>query len=117
MSFNFLPPKTGQIKNRSEYMLQRGKALNVMPEYSTEALECLSKAVKLDPKLVEAWNQLGECYWKNKDIETARNCFTGALNHVRLSIHVPVKLFYVNYLYVTRSIVMRNVPQCTFPRN
>ncbi|XP_071784948.1 tetratricopeptide repeat protein 5-like [Asterias amurensis] len=75
-----------QIKNRAEYMLQRGRALNVMPEFSSEALECLSKAVKLDPKLVEAWNQLGECYWKNKDVEAARNCFNGALNHSRNKI-------------------------------
>ncbi|XP_038067973.1 tetratricopeptide repeat protein 5-like [Patiria miniata] len=72
-----------QIKNRSEYMLQRGKALNVLPDFSPESLECLSKAVKLDPRSVEAWNQLGECYWKNKDVEAARNCFTGALNHSR----------------------------------
>ena len=54
----------------------------MMPEYSEEGLQCLAKAVKLEPKLVEAWNHLGECYWKKKDVENARNCFTGALNYV-----------------------------------
>lgn len=62
----------------------KGKALNVMSQFDQAALDALSKAVKLDPKLVDAWNHLGECYWKNKDIESARNCFVGALNHVRI---------------------------------
>lgn len=35
-----------------------GKALNVTPDYSPKAEELLSKAVKLEPTLVEAWNQL-----------------------------------------------------------
>lgn len=60
----------------------RGKALNVTAEYDPLAQDALSKAVKLDPKLVEAWNCLGECYWKNGEVEAARNCFVGALNHV-----------------------------------
>ncbi|XP_071823555.1 tetratricopeptide repeat protein 5-like isoform X2 [Apostichopus japonicus] len=71
----------GQIESKSEFLLLKGRALNILPEFSPEALDCLSKAVKLDPKLVEAWNHLGECYWKKKDIENARNCFTGALNY------------------------------------
>lgn len=53
-----------------------------MPDYDPLAQDALSKAVKLDPKLVEAWNCLGECYWKNGEVEAARNCFVGALNHV-----------------------------------
>jgi len=38
--------------------------------------------VKLEPKLAEAWSHLGECYWKNNQIESARNCFVGSLSHV-----------------------------------
>jgi len=53
----------------------------VMPNFDESALRDLEKAVKLDPKLVDAWNELGECYWKKGDMELARNCFTGALNH------------------------------------
>ncbi len=60
----------------------RGKALNVLPTHSSEAHEALSRAVKLDPRLVEGWVQLGESYWKKKDIDGAKNCFLGALNHV-----------------------------------
>lgn len=37
--------------------------------------------MKLEPNLVEAWNELGECYWKNDDIQQAKNCFVGALRH------------------------------------
>ena len=61
----------------------RGKALNVLSDYSQGAHDLLSKAVKLDPRLAEAWIQLGESYWKNRDVEGAKNCFVGALNHVR----------------------------------
>ena len=53
-----------------------------MPHYDSMAQDALSKAVKMNPKLVEAWNCLGECYWKNGEVEAARNCFVGALNHV-----------------------------------
>ncbi|XP_069686629.1 tetratricopeptide repeat protein 5-like [Periplaneta americana] len=70
-------------ENRAMYLYLKGRALNVMPHHSKEAEEVLSRAVKLDPKLVEAWNELGECYWKKDDIEEAKNCFSGALLHAR----------------------------------
>ena len=72
----------GKFINKAQFCLLKGKALNVMPDYSSDAMEILSKAVKFDPKLVEAWNHLGECYWKNGEIPAAKNCFTGALNYV-----------------------------------
>lgn len=59
-----------------------GRTLNVTPDYDNKAYEYLSKSVKLDPKLVEAWNHLGELYWKKGDILNAKNCFSGALTHV-----------------------------------
>ncbi|PNF35240.1 Tetratricopeptide repeat protein 5 [Cryptotermes secundus] len=65
------------------YLYMKGRALNVMPQYSKEAEEVLSRAVKLDPKHVDAWNELGDCYWKKDDIEEAKNCFSGALFHAR----------------------------------
>ncbi|WAR11624.1 TTC5-like protein [Mya arenaria] len=70
-----------KITNKAEYNMLLGRILNVMPDYDEKAYEYLSKAVKLDPKLVDAWNQLGELYWKKGDISNARNCFTGALTH------------------------------------
>ncbi|GFO20713.1 tetratricopeptide repeat protein 5 [Plakobranchus ocellatus] len=71
----------GDVKNKAQLHYLRGKILNVTSKYSPEAEEALGKAVKLDPRLVEAWNHLGECYWKKEDISAAKNCFTGALNH------------------------------------
>ena len=47
----------------------------------------LSKAVKLDPALVQAWNELGECFWKRGDVENAWNCFQGALAQVIIPIY------------------------------
>jgi hypothetical protein len=35
--------------------------------YNNEAETVLSKAVKLDPTNVEAWNDLGEVFWKKND--------------------------------------------------
>ncbi|GLV37229.1 hypothetical protein CBL_01941 [Carabus blaptoides fortunei] len=73
-------------QNRAKFYYLKGRALNVDSEYSKEAEEILSKAIKLDPKLVEAWNELGECYWKNDNLKEAKNCFSGALNHKRNKI-------------------------------
>ena len=64
-----------------------GRTLNVTQEYDSKAYEYLSKAVKLDPKLVEAWNHLGELYWKKGDVNNAKNCFSGALTHVIMAIY------------------------------
>ena len=74
---------TASTENTAKCFFLRGKALNVKPEYDPVAQDALSKAVKLEPRLVEAWNCLGECYWKKGDVEAAKNCFTGALGHVR----------------------------------
>jgi len=59
----------------------KGRTLNVVPDHSPEAEQLLSKAVKLEPNLVDAWIELGECYWKRGDVETAKTCFEGALSH------------------------------------
>ncbi|XP_017875209.1 tetratricopeptide repeat protein 5-like [Ceratina calcarata] len=67
--------------SRAKYYYLKGKALNVTERFIPQAEELLTKAVKLEPNLVEAWNELGECYWKNDDIQTAKNCFVGALRH------------------------------------
>ena len=38
--------------------------------------------MKLDPALVEAWNELGECYWKRGAVHDAQTCFEGAQRQV-----------------------------------
>ncbi|XP_044256056.1 tetratricopeptide repeat protein 5-like [Tribolium madens] len=65
--------------DRAKFCFLKGRALNVVPKFSKEAESLLSKAVKLDPKCVEAWNELGECFWKNNELKKAMNCFEGAL--------------------------------------
>lgn len=74
-----LEEKEECFKRKAEFLLQKGRCLNVAPDFSAEAEECLSRSVKLDPGLVEAWNILGEQYWKKGDLGGAKNCFTGAL--------------------------------------
>ena len=74
------PPEL--FKHRAEFLLLKGRCLNVAPEFSGLAEESLSRAVKLEPGLVEGWNTLGEQYWKKRDLLEARNCFTGALQQV-----------------------------------
>lgn len=69
-------------QNKAKYNYLKGKLLNVLPKYDKEAENLLSKSIKLDPKLVEAWNELGECYWKNEELKKSVNCFEGALKEV-----------------------------------
>lgn len=61
----------------SEYL--RGKILDAVPVYKKEAEDHLSKAVKLNPSLVDAWLCLGNCIWKKGDLNAAKNCFMFAL--------------------------------------
>lgn len=79
---SIFPSLLGSVQGKAQVLMLTGKALNVTPDYSPRAEELLSKAVKLEPKLVEAWNQLGEVYWKKGDIAAAHTCFSGALTHV-----------------------------------
>lgn len=74
-----LEEKEESFKHKAEFLLQKGRCLNAAPDFSTVAEECLSRAVKLEPGLVEGWNTLGEQYWKKGDLIGAKNCFTGAL--------------------------------------
>ena len=50
---------------------------------SPAAEHLLANAVKLDPRLVGAWNSLGECFWERGELWAARGCFEGALEHER----------------------------------
>lgn len=64
---------------RAMYEYLRGKILDAVPVYKKEAEDHLSKAVKLNPSLVDAWLCLGNCIWKKGDLNAAKNCFTFAL--------------------------------------
>ncbi|XP_019951073.2 tetratricopeptide repeat protein 5 [Paralichthys olivaceus] len=74
-----LEEKEDLYKHKAEFLLQKGRCLNVAPDFSAVAETCLSRAVKLEPGLVDGWNTLGEQYWKKGDFTGSKNCFTGAL--------------------------------------
>lgn len=77
------PPGTGVgAESRAKYWYLMGRAHDVLPAHSPTAETALARAVKLDQQLVEAWNQLGETYWKRDNVKEARNCFQGALAKV-----------------------------------
>uniref|UniRef100_A0A3Q4IGF3 Tetratricopeptide repeat domain 5 n=1 Tax=Neolamprologus brichardi TaxID=32507 RepID=A0A3Q4IGF3_NEOBR len=78
--------KLEEKEGKAEFLLQKGRCLNVAPDFSAAAEECLSRAVKLEPGLVEGWNTLGEQYWKKGDLIGAKNCFTGALHKNKVSL-------------------------------
>ncbi|XP_052744596.1 tetratricopeptide repeat protein 5 isoform X2 [Bicyclus anynana] len=61
----------------------KGRCYNISNKYDARAMQCLSKAVKLNPHLVDAWNELGECYLKNMNMKEAKASFEGALKHER----------------------------------
>ncbi|KAK4792675.1 hypothetical protein SAY86_023110 [Trapa natans] len=65
---------------RAMYEYIRGKILDVFPDYRKEAEDHLSKAVKLNPSLADAWLCLGNCIWKKGDLTSAKNCFNLALS-------------------------------------
>jgi len=53
--------------------------MDFLPEYSKIAEENLSKSIKLMPTKNEAWDALGNVYWKKRDIEQSKKCFEGSL--------------------------------------
>lgn len=67
--------------DRAFYCFLKGRALNAVSKFDEKALQALSKSVKLNPQLTQAWNQLGECFWKKNDLNAALNCFEGAIKH------------------------------------
>ncbi|XP_044348721.1 tetratricopeptide repeat protein 5 isoform X5 [Triticum aestivum] len=67
-------------EERVIYEFLMGKILDAFPDYCKEAEEHLSKAVKLNPSLVDAWLCLGNCIWKKGNLASARNCFLLALS-------------------------------------
>ncbi|KAL8143248.1 hypothetical protein V2J09_016280, partial [Rumex salicifolius] len=76
-----VPPEQRKTPvQRATYEYLRGKILDVFLDYKKEAEDHLSKAVKLNPSLSDAWLCLGNCLWKKGDLSSAKNCFTMALS-------------------------------------
>lgn len=83
----------------AEFLLLKGRCLNVAPDFSASAEEHLSRAVKLKPGLVEGWNILGEQYWKKGDLAAAKTCFSGALHQSKNKVSLR-----------SLSMVLRQLP-------
>nr|XP_007143002.1 hypothetical protein PHAVU_007G035400g [Phaseolus vulgaris]ESW14996.1 hypothetical protein PHAVU_007G035400g [Phaseolus vulgaris] len=76
-----IPPEQRKSPTqRATFEYLRGKMLDVFPEYRKEAEDHLSKAVKLNPSLADAWLCLGNCIWKKGDLTAAKNCLSLALD-------------------------------------
>uniref|UniRef100_A0A8C2E236 Tetratricopeptide repeat domain 5 n=1 Tax=Cyprinus carpio TaxID=7962 RepID=A0A8C2E236_CYPCA len=94
-----LEEKEDVYKHSAQFLLLWGRCLNVAPGFSQTAEECLSRAVKLEPGLVEGWNTLGEQYWKKRDLTAAETCFTGALQQSKNKVSLR-----------SLSMVLRQLP-------
>ncbi|KAI9088549.1 hypothetical protein K1719_029663 [Acacia pycnantha] len=76
-----IPPEERKSPmQRATFEYLRGKILDVCPDYNKEAEDHLSKAVKLNPSLADAWLCLGNCIWKKGDLSAAKNCLSLALS-------------------------------------
>ena len=63
----------------------RGEALISIDEGcpSQEAEGYLTRAVKADPSLVDAWNALGECFWRKGEVDLSEHCVRRGLENGR----------------------------------
>ncbi|XP_026576417.1 tetratricopeptide repeat protein 5 [Pseudonaja textilis] len=91
----------GLSEGQAYTLMLKGKALNVSAYYNAQSEKLLSKAVKLDPELVEAWNQLGEVYWKKGDVSAAHTCFSGALGHCKNKVSLQNLSMVLRQLHTT----------------
>lgn len=72
-----------ELQARLWYLRGKAAASAADCRSSPVAEALLADAVKLDPQRVDAWNTLGECYWARGELDAARHCFVGALDHKR----------------------------------
>jgi len=72
-------PLIGAGSSDPTFLFMKGKTLNIPQSYSKEAETLLSKCVKLDPAMVDGWNELGTCVWKKGDLAQAKTCFKTAI--------------------------------------
>lgn len=65
----------GQSSSSAGYDYICGRILNICMEYDANCERYLSRAIKLDPSLSDAWYELGECVSKRDDFTMAVDCF------------------------------------------
>lgn len=62
-------------------LMIRGQTLNLGDSFNQEAFDLLSKSIKLNPYLIDAWIELTKCYQKRFDIDGAIGCLENALKY------------------------------------
>lgn len=70
----------------------KGKALSALDNYDKRAEECLSKALKLNPQLLDAWVCLGEVFYQKRDFTQSRRSFECGLENCGPSKEILRKL-------------------------
>lgn len=68
-------------ESRANDLMIRGSSLASGETFSQEAFDLLSKAIKLNPYLIEAWIELTKCYQMKFDIDGAIACLENALKY------------------------------------
>ncbi|XP_050532903.1 tetratricopeptide repeat protein 5-like [Daktulosphaira vitifoliae] len=68
-------------ENKAQYYFLLGKTGSIVHPVDEECVNALSKAVKLNPAHLDAWNSLGECLVHLKKFSEAKYCFLASLKH------------------------------------
>ena len=77
-----LPPNDSITKNqRAMLQYYKGKALAVCDHYDKKAEDCLSKSLKLNPQLLDAWVCLGEVFYQKRDFVQSKRSFESGLEN------------------------------------
>lgn len=69
------------LESKAHNLMLRGRSLNSGEHFNQEAFDLLSKAIKLNPYLIDAWIDLTKCYQRKSDIEGAIACLENALKY------------------------------------
>lgn len=69
------------LESKAHNLMLRGRSLNSGERFNQEAFDLLSKAIKLNPYLIDAWIDLTKCYQRKSDIEGAIACLENALKY------------------------------------
>lgn len=71
------------LESKAYDLMLKGRSLNAGEKFNQEAFDLLSKSIKLDPNLTEAWVELTECYQRKPDVEGAIVCLENALKYCK----------------------------------
>ena len=83
-----IPSSDDSRQARALRSFVRGTLLDEGEVHVPEAEAELGRAVKMDPTLGGAWNQLGTCMWKKGDVQLAHDCWQNTLMHSSDGEHI-----------------------------